>query len=187
MVELFLGPLIGAIMALGLTIAVDLWKGRGRRKLYGEWHIAVQPVYKTDDLPTRRGKTVPGKMQLVGQWHIQKVQVKWSPLGLKVETLDAPRKLRWRWYPRLEDGTYLVGRWKSLRPGSDSNGYMAVQLASNGTYMCGHDNGAVAKHRESNFGILLFGRELCDLESAWVAMASCIRAMLPLAETIDFD
>ena len=187
MIELFFGPLIGAIMALGLTIAVELWKGRGRRKLYGEWYLSIQPVFKMEDSPKHRGKTPPNQTALVKAWHIQKVRVRWSPLGLKVQTEDAPRKLQWCWYPRLEKETYLVGRWKSIRPGALSNGYMSVQMSSNGRYMCGHDYGAVAKHMETNLGILLLGRDPSDLASAWRAMSMGVRPMLPLTETVDFD
>jgi hypothetical protein len=170
MIELFISPLIGAIMALGLTIGAELWKGRGRRRLRGEWFCAVQPVYYTTD-----------------KWHVQKVQIRPTPLGLEVQTVDAPHKLKWRWFPRLEKKTYLVGHWKSTRPGAISHGYMSVQLSSNGKYMFGHDYGAIAKDRESNFGVLLLGLTRPDLASAWEAVSTGTRGMLPLTETIDFD
>jgi hypothetical protein len=187
MIELFFSPLVGAIMALGLAIAFELWKGRGRRKLYGEWYVAVQPVFKMEVSSKRRSGTPANTAQLVRGWHIQKVQIKWGPIGLKVETEAAPGKLQWCWYPTLVKDTYLVGRWKSLRPGGFANGYMCVQLAENGTYMCGHDYGAVARHKESNFGILLLARKREDLESARDAMSTGVRPIVPLAETVDFD
>jgi len=170
MIELFIAPLIGAIMALVLTIALELWKGRGRRRLYGEWVLAVQPVYY---------KT--------GKWHLQKVQFKPAILGLEVQTADAPKTLQWCWHPRLETKTYLAGRWKSTRPGSISDGFMSVQISSNGKYMFGHDYGSVASDKESNFGVLLLGRTQSDLESAWETISKGAREMLPLTETVEFD
>jgi hypothetical protein len=152
-----------------LTTVVELWKGRGRRRLYGEWLSAVQPVY----YPTEK-------------WHVQKIQIKPTIFGLVVETIESPGKLQWRMYAKLEDKTFFVGRWKSVRPGSVSNGYMSMRISSNGKYMCGHDYGADARHGESHFGILLLGRSRSDLKASWKAMFDGTREMLPLSEEIDF-
>jgi hypothetical protein len=170
MIELVISPLIGAIMALALAITLELWKGRGRRRLFGEWFLAIQPVYyKTN------------------KWHHQKVQFKPTILGIAVQTADTPKKLQWCWYPRLEAQTYLAGPWKSSRVGSTSNGFMTVQISSNGKYMFGYDFGGIAKDKESNFGVLLLGRTHADLQSAWETISTGARQMLPLTETVDFD
>jgi hypothetical protein len=52
--------------------------------------------------------------------------------------------------------------------------------------MFGHDYGAVGKHENSDFGILLFGRTDKDLEAAWIAASKGFRPIMPLSETIDF-
>lgn len=161
--------IIGIAGSYALTTAIELWKGRGRRRLFGDWFSAVQPVYY---------KT--------GKWHIQKVQIKPSFFGLVVETVESDGKLQWRMYAKLEDQTFFVGRWKSARPGSISNGYMSLQISPNGKYMCGHDYGAIVKDGGSDFGILLLGRSQADLESAWKAMSKGMREMLPLTEETDF-
>lgn len=167
--EIILSAMIGAIMSLALTTAVELWKGRGRRRLFGEWFSAVQPVY----YPTEK-------------WHVQKVRIKPTIFGLVVETKESPGKLQWRMYAKLENQTFFVGRWKSIRPGSVSNGFMTMRISTNGKYMCGHDYGADAKFEESHFGVLLLGRSRSDLESSWKAMLEGTRAMLPLSERVDF-
>lgn len=147
-----------------------LSKAEQNRDVYGEWLCAVQPVYYSTP-----------------KWHVQKIRAEPSELGLKFQTTkDSPGKLQWEWTPRLEYNTFLVGPWKSLRPTSDSHGYMSVQLSSNGLYMFGHDFGVVSKHENSNLGILLFGRTQKDLESAWNAMSKGFRPILPLSETVDF-
>lgn len=169
MSEVIFSAFVGAIVSLALTTAIELWKGRGRRRLYGEWFSAVQTVYyKTE------------------KWHVQKVQIKASFFGLMVKTKKSKGKLQWRMYAKLEDRTFLVGRWRSEREGSISNGYMVLQISSNGKYMCGHDYGDVLRHGEAHFGILLLGRNRSDLESSWKAMSGGTREMLPLSETIDF-
>ncbi len=177
-IELFFAPLVGAIMAIGLTIAVELWEGQ-KRGLYGPWFLAVQPVYY---LRETRDKTV----RRILEWHVQEVEIKKSIRGIKVQTVNAPKKLQWCWRPKLKKETYLVGHWRSRRKDSVSNGYMSVQVASNGRYMYGHDYGAVGGNEESNFGVLLLGRSRSDLQSAWVAISSGARKMLLLTETIDF-
>ena len=160
-----------ASLTLRLPPSRDLSKTEQKRNVYGEWLSAVRPVHY--DTP---------------KWHVQKIRAEPSELGLKFQTTkDCPEKLQWEWTPRLEYNTFLVGPWKSLRPGSDSHGYMSVQLSSNGLYMFGHDYGAVSKHENSNLGILLFGRTKNDLESAWNAMSKGFRSILPLSETIDFS
>lgn len=169
MSEIIFSAIVGAVISLALTTTIELWKGRGRRRLYGEWFSAVQPVY----YPTTK-------------WHVQKVRIKPTIFGLVVETIKSDGKLQWRMYAKLEDQSFLVGRWKSLRPGSISNGYMSMQISSNGNYLFGHDYGSAVKHEKSDFGILLLGRSRSDLESSWKAMSMGVRKMLPLSEKIDF-
>lgn len=153
-----------------LSPSPDLSKAEQNRDVYGEWLSAVQPVYYSTP-----------------KWHVQEIRAEPSELGLKFQTTkDSPGKLQWEWTPRLEYNTFLVGPWKSLRPTSDSHGYMSVQLSSNGLYMFGHDFGVVSKHENSNLGILLFGRTQKDLESAWNAISKGFRPILALSETVDF-
>jgi hypothetical protein len=120
------------------------------------------------------------------KWHVQRIRVEPAELGFRFQTTKDPVKLQWEWTPRLEGTKYLAGPWKSLQPGSDSRGYMSVQLSSNGKYMLGHDYGAVGKHGNSDFGILLFGRTDNDLQAAWNAVSKGFRPIKPLSETIDF-
>ncbi|MGH7490825.1 MAG: hypothetical protein ACREOO_00370 [bacterium] len=148
---------------------MELWEGRGRRRLYGEWLAALQPVYYRTE-----------------KWHLQKVISRPSFVGIVIEAKAESGKLQWRMRARLKDKRYVVGRWKSLRPGSISSGYMSMQLAPNGTFMCGHNYGDVAGNQDSNFGILLLGRTETDLRGAWQAASTGTRTILPLTEAIDF-
>ncbi|MFY9935806.1 MAG: hypothetical protein WAK33_02990 [Silvibacterium sp.] len=170
-IELFWAPLIGAVMAVALAGAVELWNGRGRRRIYGTWLCAIQPVYYRTT-----------------RWHIQEVRAAWSwrRLGIEFRTVNYPGKLQWTWFPKLKEQAYLVGDWRSERPGSTSHGTMIVHISTNGLYMFGHDHGVISKDGETNFGVLLFGRHRANLESAWSAMSKGTRRMLNLAEAVDF-
>jgi hypothetical protein len=169
MIHDIISGVIGAILSIILATGIELWRARGRRRLYGEWWCAIQPVYyKTK------------------KWHVQRVRIKPGIFGVVVVTEPESGKLQWKMYARLENQKFLVGRWESSRPGSISNGYMSVQLSSNGTYMCGHDYANVHRNNESDFGVLLFGRSRDDLESARKAVRSGVRELLPLADEVDF-
>ncbi len=39
LIEIFVSALVGALMSLALATGIQLWEGRGRRHLYGEWRI----------------------------------------------------------------------------------------------------------------------------------------------------
>lgn len=169
MLSSFLFTVFGAVLSVLLASAIELWQARGRRKLYGEWISAVQPVYY-ESL----------------DWHIQKVCIRRSVFGIIIETLQEPGKLQWRFLARLRKNEFLVGSWKSLRAGSTSSGYMCAQISSNGRYMCGHDYGKLISNRSAHFGILLLARTMEDLDVAWHAMKKSSRPLLPLEHKIDF-
>jgi len=141
-----------------------------RRDLTGQWVSAVQPVYYAAG----------------NQWHIQYVQITYSPKGYAVKTVKAEGKLQWRMEAKLVANTFLVGPWSSRRKSSQSHGYMSLQISRNGQYMFGHDYGVVFKEQESHFGILLLGQTEESLQYAWKAMASGRREMLPLTHTVNF-
>ena len=145
-----------------------LLKRETLRGLSKEWLVAIQSVY----YPTRK-------------WHIQKVRFEPSERELKFRTLKDPKKLQWEWSPRLENGEYLIGPWKTLRPGGKSHGCIAVQLSSNRAYMFGHDYGAVDKYKDLNFGMFLAGATQEALQDAWEAASAAFRQILPLSETAD--
>jgi len=146
-------------------------KETDQRHFTGEWISAVQPVYYPAG----------------SKWHIQRVQITPSPQGYTVETVKAENKLQWRMEAKLIANSFLVGRWASMRKAAQSHGYMTLQISRNGQYMYGHDYGVALKEGESNFGVLLFGQNQESLGSAWKAMRSWRRKMLPLTETIDFS
>ena len=162
--------LIGAVLSTLIPIFLEIWKARGRRQLLGEWWTAVQPVYYESK-----------------EWHLQKVNVKRSLLwGLTMTTVQEEKKLQWEFSAKLIDKSFLVGKWKSLRSGSTSNGFMTLQIASNGVFMCGHDYGKLKSNKKAHFGILLLGRTEAELLKAWEAMENGHRKMLSLDKAIDF-
>lgn len=63
---------------------------------------------------------------------------------------------------------------------------MTMQLAPNGTFMCGHNYGDVGGNQDANFGVLLLGRTEADLRASWQAASAGIRPLLPLSEAIEF-
>jgi hypothetical protein len=63
---------------------------------------------------------------------------------------------------------------------------MSLQLAPNGTFMCGHNYGDVAGNEESSFGFLLLARTKADLRASWQAVSAGIRPVPPLSEATDF-
>lgn len=169
MLNMVLSGLIGALVSMALATGVELWKGRGRRRLYGEWWCAVQPVYYQTE-----------------KWHIQKLSIKPSLFGIVIDTAKKDGKLQWRMHADLKDQKYLVGRWKSLRAGSISSGYMSLQISLNGEFMCGHNYGDVGGNQNANFGVLLLGRSESLLMDAWKAAAAEVRHMVSLDKSIDY-
>lgn len=169
MLDMILSALVGALVSMALTTGAELWRARGRRRLYGAWWCAVQPVYYRTN-----------------KWHVQEVTIKPSLFGVVVNTVKEAGKLQWVMHAQLMDQKYLVGRWKSLRRGSISSGYMSLQISLNGSFMCGHNYGDVGGNEDANFGVLLFGRTREQLEGAWKAMQSEVRDLLPLTESVDY-
>src|SRR5205809_18943 len=101
---------------------------------------AVQPVYYQRD-----------------GWHVQDVVISGSADAYAVKTVAAPGKLQWRLDAKLTVNAFLAGPWHSTREGSRSQGYMTLQLARNGMYMCGHDY-ALALGEAAHFGVILLSR-----------------------------
>ena len=68
-----------------------------------------------------------------------------------------------------------------------SNGYMTLQIARNGMYMCGHDYAVVLEEGKAHFGVLLLAKDEDNLQKAWTAMASASRELLPLKQRTEFN
>lgn len=90
--------------------------------IMGQWISAVQPVYYQRD-----------------GWYVQDVVILASSDVYTVKTAPALEKLQWRLDAKLVANAFLAGTWHSTRKGSRSQGYITLQLARNGAYMCGHD------------------------------------------------
>jgi hypothetical protein len=139
------------------------------RDISGEWISAVQPVYYGCE-----------------EWHVQDVMISASSDIYTVKTVSAPGKLQWRLDAKLVANAFLAGPWHSTRVGSRSQGYMTLQLARNGTYMCGHDYALAFGDSMAHFGIMLLSKTKENLELAWRTMNAAHRKMVPLGRCKDF-
>jgi hypothetical protein len=139
------------------------------RDIVGRWISAVQPVYYRRD-----------------GWHVQEVEITVSSDVYTVKTVPAPGKLQWRLDARLVASAFLAGPWHSTREGSRSQGYMTLQLARNGTYMCGHDYALAFGDSVAHFGVMLLSRAEEHLGLAWRAMKAAQREMASLDHGTDF-
>jgi hypothetical protein len=139
------------------------------RDIVGKWISAVQPVYYQRD-----------------GWHVQDVEISASSDVYTVKTVPATSKLQWRLDAKLFANAFLAGPWHSTREGSRSQGYMTLQLARNGTYMCGHDYALAFGDSEAHFGVMLLSRTEEHLRVAWQAMKAAHIEMLSLDERTDF-
>lgn len=140
------------------------------RQLDGVWLSAVQPVY----------------YEAESGWHVQEVSISPTVEGYIVETRPAEAKLMWRLDARVVANHFLVGRWRSKRPGSASLGYMVLQIARTGTYMCGHDYAIMLDERKAHYGALLLAKDESNLQKAWTAMCHAKRDLVPLSQAVDF-
>ena len=141
------------------------------RQLEGRWTSAVQPVYYAKET----------------KWHVQEVDIFPTKDGYAVETKPADGKLQWRLEAKLVATHFLVGRWRSKRIASTSNGYMTLQIARNGLYMCGHDYAILVEEGTAHFGVLLLAKDEDNLQNAWTAMALASRELLPLNQRTEFN
>ena len=139
------------------------------RDIVGQWISAVQPVYYQRD-----------------GWHVQDVTISASSDVYTVKTVLAPGKLRWRLDARLVASAFLAGPWHSTREGSRSQGYMTLQLARNGMYMCGHDYALAFGEAVAHFGVMLMARTEEHLRMAWQAMKAAQRELAPFDQRVDF-
>lgn len=139
------------------------------RSLSGVWLAALQPVYY-------RGPN----------WHIQQVEATRTLGGYRIATLLEPGKLQWLFDGAFVGDNFLVGPWRSTRPGSKSAGVMTLQIARNGTYLCGHEYEVVADHSHAGSGVMLLARNETDLQLAWEAACKGRRAMQSLDAVVAF-
>jgi hypothetical protein len=139
------------------------------RDIVGQWISVVQPVYYERD-----------------GWHVQDVVISAPSDVYTLKTLPAPGKLQWRLDAKLVANAFLAGPWHSTREGSRSQGYMTLQLARNGTYMCGHEYALAFGDATAHFGVLLLSRAEEHLQLAWQAMKAALREMAPLERRVDF-
>lgn len=139
------------------------------RDIVGRWISAIEPVYYD-----REG------------WHVQDVVISASSNEYTVKTLQASGKLQWRLDAKLVANAFLAGPWQSMREGSRSRGYMTLQLARNGTYMCGHDYALAFGESVAHFGVMLVSRSEEHLQLAWKAMRAACREMAPLERRVNF-
>jgi hypothetical protein len=137
--------------------------------IVGSWMSAVQPVYYGGE-----------------GWHVQPVEITASSDLYTVRTLPRERTLQWRLDAKLVSNAFLAGTWHSTRPGSRSQGYMTLQLARNGMYMCGHDYALAFGDSSAHIGVLLMARTEDNLQLAWKAMHEVQRALAPLDCRLDF-
>jgi hypothetical protein len=139
------------------------------RDIVGRWISAVQPVYYQCD-----------------GWHVQSVEISSTSSIYVVKTDPVEGKLQWRLDAKLVSNAFLAGAWRSLRLGSRSQGYMTLQLARNGTYMCGHDYALTFGDSMAHLGIMLLSRTEEHLQLAWKAMKAAHREMMPLDQRTNF-
>jgi hypothetical protein len=156
-------------MNLLVKILADARYAGYGRDIVGKWISAVQPVYYERD-----------------GWHVQEVVISASAEAYTVKTVQAPGKLQWRLDAKLIANSFLAGPWHSTREGSRSQGYMTLQLARNGTYMCGHDYALALHDALAHFGVILFSRTEEHLQLAWQAMKAAHRKMVPLERRTEF-
>jgi hypothetical protein len=147
----------------------DSRAARFGRGIVGKWISAVQPVYY------QRPK-----------WHVQDVQISQSSGNYMVKTVPAPKKLQWRMDATLIAESFLTGPWRSTREGSQSHGYMTLQVSRSGAYMCGHDYAVAIDEARAHLGVMLLGRTSADLRRAWEAICAARRELLPLKKRCDF-
>jgi hypothetical protein len=152
-----------------VKLLVDAKHGGYGRDLSGNWLSAVQPVYYPSTA-----------------WHVQRVEAVRTPDGYRITTLEEPGKLQWRFDAKFFGSVFLAGPWQSTRPGSQSQGYMTLQVARNGAYMCGHDYAMPLQEARAHFGVLLLAKTHEMLDNAWEAMRSAQRPMRPLTELHEF-
>ncbi len=157
-----------ATHALVKMLVASLYHGRTRH-LGGTWWSAIQPVYYVGP-----------------RWHVHRVEATEAPDGYTFVTVPQAGKLQWRFDGAFTGNDFLTGPWRSTRPGSQSHGVMTLQIARNGTYLCGHDYGVIVDHSKANFGIMLFARDTQGLDTAWHAVSAAVRPMQPLTETLEF-
>jgi hypothetical protein len=157
-----------AMNQLVKTLSDARYAGYGR-DIVGGWISAVQPVYYQRD-----------------GWHVQDVVISAASDVYTVKTAQGPGKLQWRLDARFVANAFLAGPWHSTREGSRSQGYMTLQLARNGTYMCGHDYALAFGESVAHFGVMLLSRTEEHLRLAWQAMKAAQRKMTSLDQRSDF-
>jgi hypothetical protein len=114
--------ILGAFLGLIVYIAYEhLITLRRPREIYGTWCAMFQPSIETG-----------------WDWVTDNIVISRRWGKIIIQNFDNSIGYRWEGRARIYKDRFLLGEWKSKKPGSHSGGIFALTLGFEGNYMCGY-------------------------------------------------
>ena len=113
---------IGAALSLVFYIIYEGAKQlRTPARLFRVWHSTWQPTVETG-----------------WDWVTEELEMRRSIRGIRLENHHNSGGFEWQGTARLVDNTYLLGEWRSTKPGSNAEGVFALTFATDGNCLLGY-------------------------------------------------
>jgi hypothetical protein len=148
----FLWALVGALLSLVVYVGYEhlslLWLRRPK-DLFVDWHSSWQPTFDSG-----------------WHWVTERLKISRRFGRIVLENRDNSANYQWKGIGKIVDGRFLVGQWKSVKPGSQSAGMFLLAVGVDGNFMFGYFFGpGVPAGAKLNSGFVL-GRKPEDVDEA---------------------
>jgi hypothetical protein len=140
-----LGAVVGYIIQLDHEYIGQL---RAPTGLFDEWHSSWQPTGILDC-----------------SWVTEKLVIKRTILGIRLVNECNTGGYEWEAKAKLIQNKYLIGEWKSTKPGSTAEGIFALVFSIDGSYLSGVFIGPDSGRGKIASGFVL-GRTYKDMDRA---------------------
>ncbi|GEM_PF-6581840 len=89
--------------------------------LFQEWHSTWQPTSAAG-----------------WDWVTEVLEIRRGIFGIRLKNRDNSKGFEWQGKAKLVDKTYLIGEWKSMKPGSNAEGVFALTFETDGNCLLGY-------------------------------------------------
>jgi hypothetical protein len=136
--------------------------------LFHVWHSTWQPT-----------------VALGWEWVTEELEIRRTICGIRMINRNNSRDFKWQGKARLIDNTYLIGEWKSLKPGANTEGVFSLTFSTEGNCLLGFFMSRDLD-REKIASCFALGRTLDDMKEGRKKLESR-QIKFPNLESTDAD
>jgi hypothetical protein len=145
----FLWAVVGAFFSLLLYVGYErVLLLRRPKGFFADWHSSWQPTFALDL-----------------HWVTERLKIGKRFGRVVLESRENSEGYEWRGTARILDDRFIVGEWKSVKPGSQASGAFVLVMGLEGQYMIGLFLGPEAPGLKVASGFVL-GRKPDDIDTA---------------------